>query len=286
MTTPEIILTVLLSILGAALIILAVWLFLTASRRPSEKTKLIKYTRFAHRGLHGDGVPENSMTAFKRAIDSGYGIEIDIRLSRDGVLVIHHDPTLLRVCGIDKKVIDLDSAELKTVKLSGSNDTVPTFLELLDVIDGRVPLLIEIKSDIHERGVALQFVKEIEGYQGEFLVQSFNPLALRTVRRHRPDIPLGILSTEYTKTDKYRGKLLYRGLEKLYFNFLMRPDFIAYDQNGHGVRSLKMLRKLYKTPLLAWTVRSEEEENAARAHGFDNVIFENYIPDSVSEETV
>ena len=286
MTTPEIIITVLLSLLGAALIILTIWLFLASSRRPSKKTELIKHTRFAHRGLHGDGAPENSMTAFRRAIDEGYGIEIDIRLANDGVLVVHHDPTLLRVCGLDKKVIDVSSRELSSVKLGDSNDTVPTFRELLDTVGGRVPLLIEIKSDIHEKGVSEQFVKEIDGYNGEFLVQSFNPLALRTVRRHRPDIPLGILSTEYTKSDKFRGKPLYRALERLLFNFLIRPDFIAYDQHGYDVRALKMLRKLYKTPTLAWTVRSQDEEDAARAHGFDNVIFEGYIPNSASEDTI
>ena len=164
MTTPEIIITVLLSLLGAALIILTIWLFLASSRCPSKKTELIKHTRFAHRGLHGDGAPENSMTAFRRAIDAGYGIEIDIRLANDGVLVVHHDPTLLRVCGLDKKVIDVSSRELGSVKLGDSNDTVPTFRELLDTVGGRVPLLIEIKSDIHEKGVSEQFVREIDGF--------------------------------------------------------------------------------------------------------------------------
>ena len=279
MENYEIIIAVLLSFAGAALLIFGIWRYMIAPRRRDNNIDKYVFARYAHRGLHGDGACENSLTAFRRAVESGYGIELDIRMSRDGVLVVHHDATLLRICGIDKKVNELDASELGRIKLSTTDDTVPTLREVLDTVDGRVPLLIEIKAEKDEISVAEKFVYEIEGYKGDFIVESFNPFALKTVRKHRPDIFLGILSTEYTKSEKYRGKPLFFALQHLMLNFLARPDFVAYDKHGYNVFALKMLKKVYKTPMFAWTVKSRAEEEEAHQHGFDTVIFEGYTPE-------
>ncbi len=269
------------SIVALTVILYLTNLFLTApcKRRPEiEKYKSVK---FAHRGLHGNGVAENSLTAFRLAKEAGFGIELDVRLAKDGKLVVFHDDKLTRVTGIDKRVIDLTTEELSKIQLSGTEDTVPTFREVLDLIDGEIPMLIEIKLDEKESGVAERFLEEIDGYHGEFIIESFNPLALRTVKQARPDILRGILSTTYSQDPKYKGRLLYKLLESLRLNFLMRPDFIAYEKTGYKVKALRAVRHSFKTPLFAWTVRSAEEEQNAIAHGFDTVIFENYIPNKI-----
>lgn len=278
MSVPEIVLTVSLSLLGLTVILALLWLFLSLPRVPTRLPKKYKYVRFAHRGLHTEGVMENSLTAFMRAANAGYGIELDVRLCKSGELVVCHDESILRVTGVDKRVVDLTLNELSRYKLSGTEDTVPAFREVLRLIDGRVPLLVEIKSSLEDTGVAERFLEEIADYSGEYIVESFNPKVLRTVRRARPDIPLGILSLQYTKEEKFKGKPIYFLGEKLKLNFFARPDFIAYDHTGYGVRALRLLRKIFKVPTFAWTVKSQEEERLARAHGFDTVIFEQYIP--------
>ena len=280
MTFPEIALIVSLSLVSAVLLVFSVWIFLVAPRIPSRCTAKYKSVHFAHRGLHGNGVVENSLTAFALAIEQGYGIELDIRLSRSGELVVFHDESLKRVAGVDKRVIDLTTEELRKTRLLGTEDTVPTFREVLAAVDGRVPLLIEIKMSPGESGVAERFIEEIKDYQGDYIVESFNPWALKTVRRARPDIPLGILAMAYMKIDKFRGKIAYRFLERLRLNFIVRPDFISYNYADRGVMALVLLRKIFRVPTLAWTITSIDEQREAFKCGFDSVIFEQYIPDN------
>ncbi len=276
MDNPIVVILIAAAVLLLSVAVLAVISVIPGRKRPEmEKYKSV---RFAHRGLHGDGAAENSMTAFSRAKSAGYGIELDIRLSRDGELVVYHDPVLSRVAGGEGRVIDFTAEELGAMRLGDTDDCIPRFRDVLELIDGEVPILIEIKADVGESGVAEKFIEEIEDYKGGYIVESFNPLALRTVRRARPDILRGILSTEYMKEEKYKGKLLYRLLQDLRLNFLARPDFIAYEKNGYKQPSLRALRRHFDTPLFAWTVRSHEEEAEAIAHGFDSVIFEGYIP--------
>ena len=266
-------------IAGLALLVLLLGLYMIypgKGRREMEKYRCVKY---AHRGLHDKEKAENSMSAFKAAKEHGYGIELDVRLSKDGELVVFHDDNLTRVVGKEGRVNEFTKEELGKMSLLGTDDTIPTLREVLDLIDGAVPLLIELKSTTKECGVAEKFVELIEGYKGEYIVESFNPLELRTLRKMRPDIIRGILSFEYSKEDKYKGKLLFILCEKLMLNFLMRPDFIAYDHNGYTVRNLRLIRRSFGTPLIAWTVKSLEDEERAICHGFDTVIFEGYIPE-------
>ena len=272
------ILVVLIIIASIALFGVCLWLFMIWPG--GRKREMERFTKnwYAHRGLHDENKAENSMSAFKAAKEMGFGIELDVRLSKDGELVVFHDATLDRVVGREGKVIDFTAEELSGMSLSGTADGIPTLRQVLDLIDGAVPLLIEIKMGSGESGIAEKFIEVIEGYKGEFIVESFHPIALRIVKRARPDILRGILSYEYMKDDRYKGKLIFRLSQNLELNFLTRPDFISYDHNGYNVPKMKLVHRLFKTPLIAWTVRSQEEENAAREHGFDAVIFENYIP--------
>lgn len=274
----EIILCVLLGILLLVMLI-AVYMIYPGNckrRREMEKYRRVKY---AHRGLHDKEKPENSMSAFRAAKEHGFGIELDVRLSKDGELVVYHDDDLTRVAGREGKVKDYTVSELTEMPLLGTSDCIPTLREVLELIDGSVPLLVELKCLTSESGVAEKFVEVIEGYKGDFVVESFNPLELRKLKKLRPDILRGILSAEYTKDEKNKGKILMVLAEKLMLNFLMRPDFISYDHCGYKVHNLQLIRRSFGTPLMAWTVKSQEEEEQAISHGFDTVIFEGYIPE-------
>ena len=235
--------------------------------------------KFAHRGLHSATVPENSMTAFKLAKAAGFGIELDIRLSKDGELIVFHDGTLERMCATEGKVIDYTYEELSHLSLLGTTDTIPLFSDVLKLIDGAVPLLIEMKCfNGEENGVAEKLYEVIKDYSGKYIVESFNPFTLRSFKKLMPQVPIGFLSTRYSLSPKYKRSPLHFLLQRMYFNFLMRPAFIAYEKDGFAEPNLIYVRKKYKPALIAWTIKSEEEERDAIAHGFDTVIFENYIP--------
>ena len=266
----------LLIIGGALLLIYAVYLVLIA---PGKRRGVKKYvgTKFAHRGLHDETRAENSMSAFRAAVDAGFGIELDVRLSSDGELVVFHDDTLERVVGKEGRVDAFTADELSKMSLSGTDDGVPRFSEVLSLVDGRVPLLVEIKGDPGNTKVSTRTAEMLKEYNGDFLVESFNPLSLRNVKKTLHNTPCGVLSHKYYEYEKYR-KPLYFLLQILLLNCLCRPAFIAYDHRHYKCSSLRTLRTLFGVTTFAWTIRSEEEETEAYKHGFDGVIFENYVP--------
>lgn len=274
----EIFLAVALIILCVVALVFSVHLLLIRTRRAKGRVADYAGISFAHRGLHGEGRAENSLSAFAAAADLGYGIELDVRLSADGEMVVFHDDTLTRVAGIDKRVDALTLAELRECRLSGTEDTVPTLKEVLSLIDGRVPLLIEIKEDAGNSRVTETLVKELQGYSGDYIVESFNPLSLKTFRRLRPDVPLGILSQHFCRRKEFKGKMLYFLLQNMLLNFLSTPDFVAYNHEDSRMASLKLTRAVFGTLTVAWTVRTPEEASAAREAGFDSIIFEGFIP--------
>ena len=173
--------TVLYILLGflAALLVLAVVLVAPV---PTKTIGKYRGVRFAHRGLHSEGVAENSMSAFVAARDAGFGIELDVRLSSDGELVVFHDDTLDRVAGVSGRVDEFTADQLAEMRLSGTEDGVPRFSEVLAAIDGRVPLLVEIKEDAGNSRVSEKTAEMLAGYGGEYIVESFNPLSLGTVK--------------------------------------------------------------------------------------------------------
>jgi len=258
------------------LVLIAIYLFLIA---PLNKKDMKKYKNvmYAHRGLHNSERAENSMSAFRAAVDAGYGIELDVRLSKDGQLVVFHDDTLDRVCGREGKVINFTAAELADFKLSGTDDGVPLFADVLALVDGKVPLLVEIKEDPGVSAVSEATCAMLSTYSGDFVIESFNPLSLRTVWKKLPNVSRGILSHRYYAYEQYR-KPLYFLLEALLLNFICRPAFIAYDHRHAKAFGLRFVRSFFRVPTLAWTVRSAEEEKIARENRFDGIIFENYLP--------
>ncbi len=265
-----------LIVLGVLILFFDIFLFLIApGRRHKREMKKYEGRKFAHRGLHNEKAPENSLAAFREAVENGYAIELDVRLTKDGELVVFHDDTLTRVTGIDKRVDELTLAELSELSLLGTDERIPTFSQVLTLVGGRVPLLVEIKEDIFKYAVTEATVKALREYSGEFIVESFNPLALSRFRRLYPEVPLGLLSFAYTKKPEYK-KMMYRLVELFTLNFLSRPDFIAYDHNDYKNPPFKMLKALFRPSLFCWTTRTPEEEALAVEHGFRGIIFENY----------
>ena len=270
---------ILISVCAILLLSFLAFLFLIKPGKRRAATDKFKGLAYAHRGLHGGGRAENSLSAFAAAADAGFAIELDVRLSSDGVLMVFHDDTLDRVTDESGRVDARSAEELSKIRLSGTDDTIPTFSEVLALVNGRVPLLVEIKEDAGKYGVTERTVEALRGYKGDFLIESFNPLALARVKKLMPEAVRGVLSETFFKEKKYRAPT-YFILQNLLLNFLCKPDFVAFNHEHSKNAALRLVRRLFRVPTLAWTVRSQREERGAKSHGFDGVIFENYIPRS------
>ena len=260
----------------ALLVLVLLYFFLIAPRMIRKPNRTPLYgTHYAHRGLFDNETyaPENSIAAIQKAIEAGYGIEFDVQLSKDNVPVVFHDASLKRMCGVDGKVWEYTIEELQKLRLGKSNETIPTFAHVLEIIDGRVPLIIEYKMDrvntkVCELGNAL-----LEKYKGTYCIESFHPLAVLWYRKNRPDVIRGQLSQDYGKTE-YRG-IQYWLMKNLLTNFATRPDFIAY-RHSDAKNLSRCLCKLLGALSVAWTIRSEEQYNKAKPH-FDLFIFDSFM---------
>lgn len=275
-----------LSIIAAALLCAAaVYVYLTVGRIKRPDAPYFRGLIAAHRGLHSEGVPENSLPAFDAAVSHGYGIELDVHLSADGGLVVHHDDNIKRLTGEDGKISEMTSAELTGKRLCGTEHTIPRFSEVLDLVGGRVPLIVELKcraevdpSPLCERVSAmLDAYKESTG--GEYCIESFDPYVVKWYRKNRPDVFRGQLTEAFYSRGK-KTKTMYM-MENLFINILGRPDFTAYNVRDRKNFSLHVWNLIYSAPIAFWTVRSQEELDAARREYGDSVaiIFENFIPE-------
>ena len=233
---------------------------------------------YAHRGLHDNDsrAPENSMAAFKKAVEGGYGIELDVQLTKDKIPVVFHDYTLKRVCGVEGKVCDYTFEELQEFKLCQSGEKIPRFEDVLTLVDGKVPLIIEYKIEAVDTSVCTLADQMLQKYNGLYCIESFNPLALVWYRRNHPQIMRGQLSDAFWSRKELKG-ILYMILEKLLLNFLTKPDFVAYNHKEEKQLSRRLCRSLYRNTAVAWTIMSEEDLKAARDN-FDMFIFDSFIP--------
>ena len=267
---------IIIASIGLLVLLFCAYLFLLKTSK-SEELSEYRGALFAHRGLHNNERAENSMSAFMAAVDAGYAIELDVRLSSDNKLVVFHDDTLLRVCGIDKRVDEFTADELRGFSLSGTADTVPLFSEVLSAVAGRVPILVEIKEDQGDYRVSTATAEILKDYNGKFLVQSFNPLSIKNVKGLLSSATCGILCQSYWRDKQYR-KIKHFLLGLMVTNIVCRPSFIAFNAKHSKNPSLLASRLFFKTPTFAWTVRSEEEGVRAKRGRFDALIFEDYIP--------
>lgn len=236
---------------------------------------------YAHRGLHDNSLeaPENSLAAFKKAVKAGYGIELDVQLTKDRVPVVFHDFTLERVCGREGKVYEYTYEELQQFPLFQSEERIPKLEEVLKLVSGRVPLIVELKLEWMDLTVCTLTDRLLSEYQGLYCIESFNPLALVWYRRYHNDVLRGQLSDGFLKSGEFKGALYFL-LQNLLFNWMTKPDFIAYNHKYADNLSRKLCRKLYRNLAVAWTIKSKQELDAAKEN-FDLFIFDSFIPGKV-----
>lgn len=256
------------------LLLLFLFLVFPSFRRHSARREMTgRY--IAHRGLHDPktGIPENSLSAFAEAIAHGYAIEIDIHLTADGEVVVFHDDTLQRVCGVEGSPETMTLAELKTLRLLGTEERIPTLRECLDLVAGRVPLLIEFKARPGIPCAPLCRAADaiLREYAGTYWVQSFYPPVLYWYRRHHREICRGQLASAFPK-----GPIHQQLLGALVFNCLARPDFVSYDHNYAG-NVFRRLNTIFGAFPVGWTFQTQDALDHCRT-AFKTYIFELFIP--------
>jgi len=229
----------------------------------------------AHRGLHGPGVPENSLAAFQAAAAAGYAIELDVRLSADGQLVVIHDPNTKRLTRRSLVVADTPAATLTQLQISGTSQRIPLLTDVFKVVRGRVPLLIEIKHHIKPGRICPGVVSLINNYPGEVAIESFDPRTVMWFRLHAGHVPRGQLTTTRRATPQPRWYRTFSNAMPL--NLLASPQFLAADVGDQPKFSLKFWQFVLKVPVLVWVVKTKRDFNLADRADY-NIIFERLRP--------
>jgi len=242
----------------------------TYPREPHDKRVLCDY---AHRGLHSDCVPENSLAAFELAAKSGYGIELDVQLSRDGEVMVFHDYKLLRMTGREENLSMLDTAELDVLRLNGSDEKIPRLSEVLDIVNGRVPILIELKGESVNSELCPKLADVLKDYNGPYCFESFNPILLGKMAKLMPHIWRGLLYSNLCRNDK-RYTPVDIAVSTMALNIIAKPNFIAYDQKYRDNFALKLV-SVYRAASFSWTHKSIEEYRVAKEKG-EYSIFEGF----------
>lgn len=268
-----------LIVLSAIIILFVIYLFLIIPRvfcRP-DMSPFYEYY-YAHRGLHDNAseAPENSMAAFQKAVETGYGIELDVQLTKDKVPVVFHDWTLERMCGEPGKIKDYTYEELQQFTLLQSKERIPRFKDVLDMVDGRTPLIVELKIESTDLVLCPIVDVLLSKYKGLYCVETFNPLGLLWYRIHRKNVARGQLSNAFLREKEYDG-FSYYFLQNLLLNFVGRPDFIAYNHEYPGILSRRICCELFGAVSVGWTIRSKEELERAQKY-FKIYIFECFNP--------
>lgn len=264
-------------------LVFIIYLFcLWPNTRRRKELAVFEKTYIAHRGLfdNSKNVPENSITAFKLAVEAGYGIELDVQLTTDDKLVVFHDASLSRMCGVDKNLFECSFEEIQQYCLANTTEKIPLFEDVLKVIDCKVPLIIEVKPEGRYIETTKKMCEMIEKYNGVFCMESFHPLSVAWVRKNYPEIIRGQLSTDFFKDEpkrKFSEKFV---LSNLLLNFHAKPDFIAYNHFHKNQFSYRLCRKLFPVVNVAWTIKNQSELTAAKKT-FSVIIFDGFIPDSM-----
>ena len=269
-------LIVLLSVAGGLLLVGLVYLLILVRPRAKSPENATLLCDYAHRGLHGGGIPENSLAAFGKACEAGYGIELDVQLSRDGVVMVFHDYTLSRMTGCEKKLRELDVADLQALSLNGAAETIPTFAQVLALVDGRVPLLVELKGEDLNTALCEKVAALLSDYKGAYCLESFNPLLIGKMGKYLPGAYRGLLYTNVCR-DKKKYTLLNLVITAMLLNPVAKPHFIACNERDRGSLPVRLTTKLYSAPRFVWTVRTDEDYALAHELG-EYAIFEKITP--------
>lgn len=243
------------------------WVFLCAPARGRRRADSFRATAFAHRGLHGPDCPENSCAAFERACAAGYGIELDVQMTRDGHLVVFHDDDAMRMTGRDGLIRDMTLSEVCALNLAGSGEGIPTLDEVLETVNGRTPMLIEIKTAPGIGAVTEKAVERLKSYRGAYVIESFDPLCLFWLRKNAPKIIRGILVQRYGDYRETQSPLVSLFASSLLANALARPDFIAHSREMGRNPSLWLCTKVFRAPTAQWTITERGERAALTRRG-------------------
>lgn len=233
---------------------------------------------YAHRGLHSQGVPENSMAAFRAAKDCGYGIELDVHLMKDGTLAVIHDHSLKRTAGVDIQIEDLMLADLDNYLLEGTWEKIPLFSEVLELYAGAAPLIVELKPTTNNHAALCQATCDmLAEYNGAYCVESFDPRCVAWLRKNRKEVIRGQLTENFFRSNSKLPGVVKFLMKYNFFNVATRPDFIAYRFADRKNISNFLCRKLWGLQGATWTIRSKEDFDTAVAEGWVP-IFENFKP--------
>ena len=232
---------------------------------------------YAHRGLHSADklIPENSMAAFREALNNNLAIELDIHLTRDNQIVVFHDETLDRICHVPGTIENSSYEELRSLRLQGTSEHIPLFSDVLNYVNGRVPLLIELKLPSTDTRLCNYTLKLLRTYNGPVLIQSFNSLGVRWFFKNAPDILRGQLSSSLTKTNPESPYLARFFVQHLLTNMFCHPDFISYKMTDTSNLGVWLNQRLYRIPIAVWTLRNPKTYNQAQQK-YDMYIFEGF----------
>lgn len=268
-------------ILAVLLGLAVLWLIAIFCRRKKNAFSTLNAHNYAHRGLHDakNGVPENSLLAFRLAVEHGYGAELDVHLTRDGRLAVMHDESLRRTAGVARDLRDMTEEELAACRLEGTDEKVPFLEEVLPIFEGKAPLVVEIKPCKGNHAELTRRTCELlDRYPKlDYCIESFDPRVLWWLRRHRPEIVRGQLSSNFMKERSGLALIVRFILTNLLTGFLTAPDFIAYNYDCRRNLSLRLCRAIWRVQEFSWTIRSAENAKTALDDGC-LIIFEHCVP--------
>lgn len=250
----------------------------TRCRKGHPGWSALRGWRYAHRGLHGNGAPENSLEAFRRAMEGGYGMELDVHLMKDGSLAVIHDYSLRRTAGMDVRIEDLTAETLQNYSLEGTEETIPLFSQVLELVNGRVPLIVELKSTTENFAALCEAAtKLLDGYDGVYCIESFDPRCIGWLKRNRPQLIRGQLAENFLRE---KGGLPF--LQKVLMSwqlthFLTMPDFVAFKYRDRKNLGTFLSRRLWGAQGVSWTLKSRQELDTAEQEGWIP-IFEGFTP--------
>lgn len=260
------------------IVLFLLYLFSLRGRTSHPGRKALQGYSYAHRGLHDSQKPENSLAAFRAAVEHGYGIELDVHLLKDGSLAVIHDSLLKRTTGAEGSVEDLTQGELIQYHLNGTQETIPAFQEVLDLCQGKIPLIVELKAVGSNYAQLSETVcRTLDNYTGVYCIESFDPRCVWWLRKHRPDIIRGQLAENFLTEKSPVPWVLRFAMTKQLLNFLTRPDFVAYKYADRKRLGNFLVRKVWGVQGVSWTLKTKEAFDTAVKEGW-LPIFENFIP--------
>ncbi len=267
-------------ILGIFILVFVVWVLLLGCRRNHKAWDTLLQYRYAHRGYHDKPtIPENSLAAFQRAIDHGYGAELDVHLMKDGSLAVIHDSSLQRTVGVDVRIEDLTKEDLANYYLEESRERIPLLEEVLALFEGKTPLIVELKPENgNYKELSAAVAAMLDDYQGDYCIESFDPFVVHWFKKNRPQVCRGQLSYDFLGDENSTLPWpLKFAMTNLLGNFLTQPDFVAYKYDDRANVSLQLCKAIWQPKIFHWTIGVQETMDIAEAEGA-TCIFERFEP--------